>query len=348
MREILADANRWAASGEPIAVATVVQTWGSAPRGIGAKMAMTAKGQLSGSVSGGCVEGAVYAEGEDVLRTGTPKLLHFGVADETAWDVGLACGGTIEVFVERLVPEVLAFWNQAALSEMSTVTATVLSSTAEQAGGKLLTNELDEQLFYKLNGSVELAAHSARAMMRGQSERIKFMPATAVGEVMDVFIDVQLPSPVLVMIGAGHIAIALDLLARGIGFQTVVIDPRGAFATRERLAHAGLLFEEWPDTALKKITISRGTALAVLTHDPKIDDPALLFALNSRAFYIGALGSDKTHKQRVGRLTKAGATQDKISRIFAPIGLEIGARSPEEIALAILAQIVKERNTSIN
>ena len=341
MREILADVNRWTAEGERVAVATVVQTWGSAPRGVGSKMAMTAHGRLSGSVSGGCVESAVYTAGEDVLKTGAPQLLHFGVADETAWEVGLACGGTIEVFVEKLAPQVLAFWNEAEADHKAISTATVLRTASEHAGAKLLASETGAHVSLGMTHAAAVADVSLRALQLGRSERTSLNSAHAT---LDVFIDVQLPAPQLIMIGAGHIAVALDGLARAVGYQTVVIDPRGAFATRERLPHVGALLDEWPEDAFKKITLSRGTAICALTHDPKIDDPALLAALNSNAFYIGALGSKKTHAQRVERLTQVGLSEQQIARIHAPIGLEIGASNPEEIALAIMAQIVKTRN----
>ena len=341
MREILADINRWGIEDEAIAVATVVQTWGSAPRGVGSKMAMTAQGRLSGSISGGCVEGAVVTAAEEVLKSGAPQLLHFGVADETAWEVGLACGGTIEVFVEKLTKQVLDFWNEAATDQKAISTATVLRTGTEPAGAKLLMAESGAHVAMDLKHAAGIADAALRALQLGHSERVTLNAPHAV---LDVFIDVQLPSPQLIMIGAGHIAIALDGLARAIGYQTVVIDPRGAFANRERLPNVGALYEEWPEDALKKLTLSRGTAIAALTHDPKIDDPALIAALNSNAFYIGALGSKKTHAGRMERLTQGGLSSDQLARIHAPIGLEIGASNPEEIALSIMAQIVQVRH----
>ena len=349
MREILDDVTRWMSNGDAVAVATVVQTWGSAPRGVGSKMAMTpgsgADNKISGSVSGGCVEGAVFEAGLEVLASGTPQLLHFGVADETAWEVGLACGGTIEVFVEKLSPELLAFWKDATQREKAIATATIIKSKNDNLGQRAEATEYDEakntdegigSLSTVLSAAIRSLAQTA--LHEGQPRRVKL------SDQVDVFVDVQLPQPQLIVIGGGHIAIALTQLAKIIGYKTVVIDPRSAFANQARFPHVDQLIAKWPAEALKEIVFSRSTAVAALTHDPKIDDKALVAALQSNAFYVGALGSKTTHIQRVTRLQEAGLNEIIIHKMHAPIGLEIGAHTPEEIALAVMAEIVQARN----
>ncbi len=343
MREILNDLIRWSNDNLSAAVATVVQTWGSAPRDMGSKMALTPDGRLSGSVSGGCVEGAVYDAGLEVIESGKPQLLHFGVADETAWEVGLACGGTIEVFVEQLTEPVLTFWRNVATHELSAVTATVIRGDATWLGKKMLLDETGATIGDDF--SFALTAMQA-VMTSGQASRKIYsrevLPAHTLGPSaqIELFFEPYLPSAQLICIGGGHIAIALTQLAKIVAYRTIVIDPRTAFANAERFPHVDQLIAKWPSEAIKEVAFTRSTAIAVLTHDPKIDDKALIAALQSNAFYIGALGSKKTHAQRIERLKDAGLSDETIARMHAPIGLNIGARTPEEIALAVLAEIV--------
>ncbi len=347
MRDILPDTEKWMAEQRSIAIATVVQTWGSAPRSVGSKMALTLDGKLSGSVSGGCVESAVIEAGLEVIESDTPQLLHFGVADETAWEVGLACGGTIEVFVEQLTPLVLAFWRDAAEKEMAAVVATVIRGDSNWLGKKMLLNELGVALGDDLSFALSTMK---QALASGQSKRQSYsrevLPPHSLGPSaqIELFVEAYSPAPQLVCIGGGHITIALTQLAKIIGYRTIVIDPRAAFANAERFPHVDQLIAKWPNEALQQLTLSRSTAIAALTHDPKIDDKALIAALQSHAFYVGALGSKKTHTQRVERLKQAGLSDETLARIHAPIGLDIGAHTPEEIALAVLAEIVGARN----
>lgn len=341
MREILDDLTRWSNEPQAIAVATVIQTWGSAPRGVGSKMALTPAGNLSGSVSGGCVETSVFEAGLEVIETSTPQLLHFGVADETAWEVGLACGGTIEVFVEKLTEPVLQFWRKVVAQELAAAVATVIRGNAAWLGKKMLLNELGETS----GDDLPFALPQLKAALEtGQSSR-QTIPSpphslTASSNELEFFIEAHIPAPQLICIGAGHISIALTQIAKIVGYRTTVIDPRTAFANTERFPHVDRLMAQWPNDAMKQVPLSRGTAIAALTHDPKIDDIALIAALNSNAFYIGALGSKKTHAQRIERLKAAGLSDAALARIHAPIGLDIGARTPEEIALAVMAEIV--------
>jgi xanthine dehydrogenase accessory factor len=340
MRDVLAEIDRWQAEGRPVALATVVETWGSAPRRAGAKLALTADQRIAGSVSGGCVEGAVVEAGGEVLKTRRPQLLHFGVADETAWAVGLSCGGTIEVFVEPLDPA----FHEAVRSQLATerpaAIVTVLRGPEALVGRKLLLRA-DDDVRGSIGGGLDEAAAAAgrAALAEGRSQR-RPLPADG-GE---VFVDVLRPSPTLVLVGGVHIAIALTTLAKALGYRTIVVDPRQAFGSAERFPHADRVVDAWPEEGLERIGLHPDAAVAVLTHDPKLDDPALRAALRSPAFYVGALGSKATQARRRQRLLEAGVSEEQIGRLRAPIGLDLGGRSPEEIALSVMAQIVAVRN----
>jgi xanthine dehydrogenase accessory factor len=338
MRDVLSEIESWRAAGEDVALATVVETWGSAPRAAGSKMALTAGGRLAGSVSGGCVEGAVVEVGRRVLRTGKPELLHFGVADDTAWAVGLACGGSIDVFVEKLDPSLFGPLRDAVRGERAVASVTAVDGPESLLGKKVLLFD-DGSGRGSIGPELDAAALDAarHALAAGKAARIR------VGDV-ELFAEALLPPPTLVAVGGVHIAVALVALARTLGYRTVVVDPRTAFASAERFPGVDLLVTEWPDRALTGLRLNAATAVAVLTHDPKLDDPALSVALPSAAFYVGALGSKKTQEKRRRRLIEAGLTEEQISRLHAPIGLPLGGRTPEEIALAVMAEIVAARN----
>ncbi len=333
MRDVLADVERWRAAGDPVAIATVVATWGSAPRQPGAKMAVSASGQIAGSVSGGCVEGAVVEAAKEVLKTQQPRLLHFGVSDESAWSVGLACGGAIEVYVEPLSEELYEPVREAASGRRGLAIATALSGEG-LVGRKLLLRDDG----WSAGALPEEAVTAVRAALAAGTPR---RGAIAGGE---IFVDVLTPPPRLVVVGGVHIAIPLVALAKTLGYETIVVDPREAFGSAARFPHADRLVSKWPDRALEEIGLDRSTAVAVLAHDPKLDDPALLTALRSDAFYVGALGSSRTQEKRQARLREAGLPEDALARLYAPIGLDLGGRSPEEIALSVIAQIVAARN----
>ena len=339
MKDIMPDLLKWQQNGEAIAIATVIQTWGSSPRQAGARMAITASGKMTGSVSGGCVEGAVIEVGIEVLHTREPQLLHFGVADETAWEVGLACGGTIEVFVQPLEDGLFQQLQDAIDGEVPAAEVTIIQGPTVYLGSSLLWS--DKQVT-QASLSPEMADEMIRAaqsaLTSGQPQRIQLS-----AEEVEVFADVLLPSPMLVIVGGVHISIALAKLAKVLGYQTVIIDPRRAFGSPERFSHADRLIQAWPDEALNALAISRTTAIAVLTHDPKLDDPALLTALPGAAYYVGALGSKNTQAKRRLRLIEAGLSESQVDRLHGPIGINLGAHSPEEIALSILAEIVAAR-----
>ena len=339
MKEVIDDINRWLAEKQTVALATVVQTWGSAPRKVGAKMALTPGGAISGSVSGGCVEGAVFEEGTAALQTNKSKLLHYGVADETAWDVGLACGGTIEVFVEALDTAVYQFIRNLIQNDEAGASITVIRGPEELLGRKLAVSRAGERLGTLGNAALDAQAIAAEAPLV-HPQRVQL------NDEVELFIDTVRPAPTLIMVGGVHIAIALTSYAKTLGYRTLVIDPRRAFGSDERFPHVDKLIQAWPDKAFAEVTITPETAVALLTHDPKIDDPALKIILKTNPFYIGALGSNKTYAKRVERLRGYGFADAEIGRLHAPIGLNIGAQTPEEIALAIMAEIVRARSGS--
>ncbi len=327
MLDILEKVTVWLASGEQVALATVVETWGSAPRQAGAKLAVTSDTAMIGSVSGGCVEGAVVQEMIDSLDDQQPRLLNFGVSDDTAWDVGLACGGKITIYAEPLDP---AWWTRIAelvKADQRFVTATVLSG--DQVGAKALIS--DGEVY----GSVPFAPEGLADCSATSRQRIADV---------DVLVEVYQPRPRLIIVGGAHVAMALKQYATILGFNVILIDPRRAFATPERFPDVSLISHQYPDKALAEIGITEGSYIAILTHDPKIDDPALKVALPSTAPYIGVLSSRRTHEKRVERLTKAGVDPVLFERIHTPIGLDINAQTPEEIALAIMAEIIAVKN----
>lgn len=339
MRDILPDLERWGPENQQIALATVIQTWGSSPRRAGAKMALTSDGKISGSVSGGCVEGAVFETGVEVLRSGRPRLLHFGVADETAWEVGLACGGSIDIFVEPLDKDFFTALRSVLEEECPAAALTVVRGPDEILGRGMLVRD-DGQVIGSLTAELDGQARDvARAVLsRGESQRVMLEND------VEVFVEAILPPPVLVAVGGVHITIALVSLAKTLGYRTVVVDPRTAFGNEARFPNVDRLISLWPDEAFRQIRITRSTAIAMLTHDPKLDDPALKIALSSPAFYVGALGSRTTQAKRRQRLLADGLTAEQLDRLHGPIGLEIGAGTPEEIALSIMAEIVAARN----
>jgi xanthine dehydrogenase accessory factor len=354
MFDVMADIDRWLSQKEPIALATVIQTWGSSPRRVGAKMAMTPGGQIAGSVSGGCVEGAVYEAGMETLASGRPQLLHFGVADETAWEVGLACGGSIDVFVEPLDAAAYELIREVLLKKEQAAVVTAIGGPAHLLGRQWIVGD-GEFRFGRRGSEVEgrVLAAAERALVEGKSQRLDRTAAggapgvaLAEAEPVELFVEVTPRPPTLIMVGGVHIAIALAAIARTLGYRTVVVDPRRAFGSEERFPEVDELIAAWPDEAFGRLKLTTDTAVAMLTHDPKIDDPALKHVLNSPVFYVGALGSQKTQEKRRQRLLKAGLSPEQVARIHGPIGLPIGAQTPEEIALSVMAEIVKVRRST--
>lgn len=339
--ELIPDIDRWVEAGKTIGVATVIRTWGSSPRQPGAKMVFSSSGDISGSVSGGCVEGAVVQSGLQILETGRPESLHFGVTDETAWDVGLACGGQLDVFVNVLDVELMAKLRIEIEAERTVIVGTVIEGSDHVLGKHILLFE-DGNISGQIGAGLQEPAE--RLLIACQNElKSGIVQLASEGEepnTGEMFVELVLPPKQLVIVGGVHIAQTLVDLANTLGYRTVVIEPREAFANRERFANVSEILQEWPQDVLDRVEINHATAVAILTHDQKIDDPALEIVLPSKAFYVGALGSRKTQSERRERLLAAGVEEKYLDRLHGPIGLDIGARSPHEIALAIMAEIV--------
>ena len=355
MRDILPDLLKWRQAGKPIAVATVVETWGSAPREVGAKMAFTQDGAITGSVSGGCVEGAVYEIGTEVLAGGPPQLAEFGVADETAWDVGLACGGQIRVFVRLLNEEIFDLLAAELDQDRPVVKGTITAGPETWVGQEFLYLDREEQVGSFDSPLDELLSTKAAEVQGQAKNRHLSIPIpegtgfdTSAADEISVLFEVHLPPPSVIMVGGVHIAIALTSLAKTLGYRTVVIDPRKAFGNAARFSEADMIISAWPEEAFDQITLNASTAVAMLTHDPKIDDPALKIVLPSPAYYVGALGSRQTQQKRRARLLAEGLPPEQVDRIQGPIGLPLGGRTPEEIALAIMAEITAARHGKLN
>jgi len=353
MRDILPDVERWLGEGKAVAVATIIKTWGSSPRAVGSKMAICSDGSMAGSVSGGCVEAAVVQEALGVLKAGKPKQLHYGVSDEKAWDVGLACGGQIDLLVEPLAGlqahaagkvsplEVLV---QALRDERPAVRAVMLRRGDVPAVEHAVFPWDAEPAGSLPSGLWEIAGAEADRLLSGGVSGIQ--THSLHGESVEMFYDLELPPPTLVIIGGVHIGIELARQAKLLGFRVIVVDPRRAFGDPARFPMADRVVTEWPGEALAAIGLTPSTAVTAVSHDPKIDDPALVAALRSPAFYIGALGSAETNRQRTQRLKEAGLSEAELSRLRAPIGLDLGGRAPAEIALAAMAEIVAARSGS--
>lgn len=301
----------WHREGVGAALATVVQTWGSAPRRVGSQLVISGDGRIEGSVSGGCVEGAVVVEALEALEVGEHRMLEFGVSDEDAFAVGLACGGTIRVLVEPV-------GDAMPVDLLEQLVAARANRTA---------------LAYEVN----LREGVRRLLHDGYPERMR-MDRSGMEEDGETFVAVHNPPLRLIVVGAVHIAQALVPMARIAGYDPVLIDPRETFGSSERFPGETIL-TDWPDEAVQSLGLDPRTALVLLTHDPKLDDPALEAGLGAECFYIGALGSTRTHAKRVERMQATGFTDEQIAKIHGPVGLDIGAAGPSEIAVSILAEM---------
>ncbi len=301
----------WYRAGKGAALATVVETWGSAPRRVGAQLAISGEAEIAGSVSGGCVEGAVVAEALEAIDTGTRIMLEYGISDGDAFAVGLACGGTIRVMVEpvgTVLPEALL--------------------------GDLVAARASRERVAYVTGP-----GGAKILREGYEDRFR-MDRSGFEADGVTFVAIHNPPLRLLVVGAVHIAQALVPMARLAGYDPVLIDPRPAFGSAARFPGETIM-DDWPDEGVRAYGLDSRTALVLLTHDPKLDDPALLAALGSDVFYIGALGSTRTHAARVARLSDAGVDAAQIPRIHGPVGLDIGAAGPAEIAVSILAEMTR-------
>ena len=305
MGEALSAIKRWRDGGQAVALATVVATRRSAPRPLGSKLAVSETGELAGSVSGGCVESDVAVHAREVLESGLPKLLSYGIPDEDAWEVGLPCGGEIDVFVERVEGELPD-------PEQPQVIFTVVDG--DRAGERWVADD----------GEV-----TRTQLVEREGER--------------VFAEVLGPPPRLLVFGAVDLAEELCRAAKGLGWRTVVADARARFATAERIPSADELVVAWPEEVLQQFEPDDRTAVVVLTHEDRWDVPALAGALASNAFYIGALGSRRTQERRREQLLETGVSEKQLERLCGPAGLDLGAGTPAETAVSILGEILAVR-----
>ncbi len=324
--EVLEQARDWLSAGKSVALATVINTWGSAPVPTGSQLAVNGDGAFVGSVSGGCIEGAVVGDALASIEDGKYRILEFGVSDEQAWEVGLACGGDIRIHVAPagdgdLLDRLIAERPIAQVTDLQSGAYCLVSTTTTD--GELELGEEDIAVVRRA-----LRDDKSRAIDAGQE---------------GAFVKAYNPPQRLFLIGAVHISQALVPMAKLAGFAVTVIDPRGPFATEARFPDVDLT-EEWPDEALDRMGITSRTAVVALTHDPKFDDPGLASALRSEAFYIGALGSRKTQAGRRERLGELGFGEEDFKRINGPVGLDLGATTPAEIAVSVLAEIIAAKH----
>jgi xanthine dehydrogenase accessory factor len=329
--EIAPDLRRWLSRGEKIALATVVATRRSAPRPIGAKLGVSEGGELAGSVSGGCVENEVYGLAREALAGGPPALASYGISDELGLSVGLPCGGEIDVFVDAYEPALIEKLVEAAEREEPAVLYEVVAG--EPLGAKVFALESGEMLG---DGVGEPPVSVDELLRGGRSQLVEEDGRT-------VFCDVFGRRPRLVVFGAVDTAEHLCAAARTLGWRTIVVDARGKLATEERIPSADELLVSWPEEALEQIKPDHATSIVVLTHEDRFDVPALKGALAGEAFYIGALGSRRNQERRRKRLLAEGLDEEALERISGPSGLDLGASTPAETAVSILAEILAVR-----
>jgi len=345
MRDVIEQLNQWRYDNENLAIITVVETWGSAPRPVGSKMVVTQSGRIAGSVSAGCVEGAVIEASAEVISSGVPRMVEFGVADDTAWSVGLACGGKIKVFIEPdfSVDSIFDKLKENLEKGKPFLIITYLDGADEYINKKLLVEPDQKQIgdLVFLESENDIIRDALGLLENGKSGTLTAPDGAT------LFADVQPLPPKLIIIGAVHLSVPLITIANTVGFETILIDPRQAFASHERFPNVDQLIQSWPDEAMKDLVLDKSAYIVVLTHDPKLDDPALLTALKSEARYIGALGSRRTNQKRIERLREAGLTETQIACLHAPIGLDLGGRSSNEIAISIMAEIVQVGNEGV-
>jgi xanthine dehydrogenase accessory factor len=349
----MVDLLRWWETGEPVGVGTVVGTWRSAPRQPGALMLVGPGGDVVGSVSGGCVEGAVYELAGEVLATGTPQLQRYGVSDDDAFEVGLACGGILDVFVERVDREGFPELGQVAADIEAGRPVAVATLVAHpdpgRVGARLVVRpDSASQGTLGSQRADEVVTEDVRGLLAaGRSEGLTYGPdGERRGEGMRVFVSSHAPRPRMIVFGAIDFASALARMGAFLGFRVTVCDARPVFATRTRFPDADEVVVMWPHKYLAAERdagrIDDRTVLAVLTHDPKFDVPVLEVALRlPQVAYVGAMGSRRTHDDRLRRLREAGLDEAELARLSSPIGLDLGSRTPEETAVSIAAEMVQ-------
>jgi xanthine dehydrogenase accessory factor len=353
VRDIMSTLQDWWTAGRPLAVATVVDVRKSAPRQPGAAMAVSSDGEVAGSVSGGCVEGAVFQLSQQVLASGVPELAHYGYSDDEAFAVGLTCGGELDVFVERIDPTATPGFERLLrdiADERPVAVATVIDAPSEPSGspvrgarlvvgpdwsdGTLGTEGLDVAVLDDAQGMLEQGRTAERRYGRHGERRL---------DDVRVFISSFAPRPRMFVFGAIDYAAAVASIGHFLGYHVTVCDARATFATSKRFPDADEVIVDWPHRYLQRVAVDQRSAICVLTHDPKFDVPLLEVALRSPASYIGAMGSRRTHDERLQRLRERGLTDEELARLRSPIGLDLGARTPEETAVSVAAELVAGR-----
>jgi len=344
MRDILKEVLSWSSQGTHFAVATVVATWNSSPRPIGAAMAVTEYGEVVGSVSGGCVEGAVYDVAQQVLKGGWPQMVTYGVSDDDAFAIGLTCGGTIQLYVQALDAasfEYLQVLADGLTSNQPVAVATVVATAGDLGGrlvitpnltyGSLGRDHLDQVI---IEDAREMLATGRTGLLHVGSEGQQQL------EDLSVFVESYAPAPKMIVFGATDFAAAMAHIGKFLGYHVTVCDARAVFATRKRFPDVDEVVVAWPHKYLEQVEVDERTVLCVLTHDPKFEVPLLTLALRTKAGYVGAMGSRRTHRDRLQRLREMGMSEQQLARLSAPIGLDLGARTPEETAVSIAAEII--------
>jgi len=346
MREIIDEIIPHYISRLPFVIATVTRTWSSAPRPVGAAMAVTASGEAIGSVSGGCVEGAVHEAALEVLENGIPQLVSYGVSDDNAFSVGLTCGGTIELFIQLIDPQSFPDFQDvidAITLKKPIATATLISGadgigrrivlTPDSASGSLGNPGLNEAVIEGARGL--LSQGTTKTLKLGQNGERRV-------DDLAIFVESFSPAPHMIVFGAIDFAAAVARIGKFMGYFVTVCDARPLFATKRRFPEADEVIVDWPHRYLPTALVDERTVICVLTHDPKFDVPVLEIALRSNAGYIGAMGSRRTHTDRLERLREIGLNETELGRLRSPIGLDIGARTPEETAISIAAEIISD------
>lgn len=346
MRDILDQLTSWWDAGRPVGLATVVDVRMSAPRQPGASMAVTEDGQVAGSVSGGCVEGAVYEVAQQVIAGAPARLEHYGISDEQAFSVGLTCGGEIDVFVERVELARLPYLQTLAArirGEAPAAAATVIDGP--RTGAKLMVTPDDVEGSLGSEGLDVAVIDDARGLLAQGSTGIRHYGPDGERRVDDVAVFVQsfAPRPRMLVFGAIDFAAAMAREGSFLGYRVTVCDAREVFATPQRFPNADEVVVEWPHRYLERTAVDARTVICVLTHDPKFDVPLLEVALRTDAAYVGAMGSRRTHEERLQRLRELGLPEAQLDRVASPIGLDLGARTPEETAVSIAAEIIQRR-----
>lgn len=357
MRDVLDELDRWWKAGEPVGLATVVATWNSAPRPAGATMLVGPDGTAAGSVSGGCVEGAVYEQAQEVLATGTPALQRYGVSDGDAFAVGLTCGGILDVYVERIDPAGFPEFGEVAAAiragfPVTVVTCVAVGGDGDPAGrlGRRLVIWNDRTAGSLGSDRLDAAAtDDARGLLAaGRTGTLRYgYDGQRRGQELLLFVSTYATPPRMIVFGAIDFAAAVSRIGAFLGYRVTVCDARPVFATKRRFPESDEVVVGWPHNYLRAEAeagrVDERTVVCVLTHDPKFDVPVLEVALRLPLAYVGAMGSRRTHDDRLVRLREAGLTEDELDRLASPLGLDLGARTPEETAVSIAAEIIAGR-----